>query len=115
MRSVIDFGGQLVSATDKLYLAKGLPTLIIWGDGDPLIPVGHAFHSHEIISDSRLEIFPGAGHYPHLDDPERFAKVLLDFIRTTTPRAFDASQLRTRLQTGQPRAKEGAVSAEADA
>jgi len=115
VRSVIDFGGQFVSATDKLYLAKGLPTLIIWGDGDPLIPVGHAFHSHEIISDSRLEIFPGAGHYPHLDDPERFAKVLLDFIRTTTPRAFDASQLRTRLQTGQPRAKEGAVSAEADA
>jgi pimeloyl-ACP methyl ester carboxylesterase len=71
VRSVIDLGGQLVSATDKLYLTKGLPTLIIWGDRDPLIPVRHGVHCHELITDSRLEIFPGAGHDPYLDDPER--------------------------------------------
>ena len=42
VRSIIDLGGQLVSATDKLYLAKGLPTMIVWGERDPLIPVRHA-------------------------------------------------------------------------
>ncbi len=100
VRSVIDLGGQLVSATDKLYLSKGLPTLIIWGDRDPLIPVRHAILSHDLIAGSRLEIFPGAGHYPYLEDPERFAIVLLDFIRTTRPRSFDANQLRDRILAG---------------
>ena len=89
-----------MSATDKLYLAKGLPTLIVWGDRDPLIPVRHGLRSHELMSGSRLEIFPNAGHYPYLDDPERFASILLDFIRTTKPRTFDASELRTSLRTG---------------
>ncbi len=98
VRSIIDLGGQLVSATDKLYLAKGLPTMIVWGERDPLIPVRHALSTHELMTGSRLEIFPGAGHYPYLDDPERFAAILLDFIRTTKPRSFDAQQLRTSLR-----------------
>ncbi|HSQ64309.1 MAG TPA: alpha/beta fold hydrolase [Polyangiaceae bacterium] len=100
VRSIIDLGGQLVSATDKLYLAKELPTLIVWGERDPLIPVRHGVHSHELMPGSRLEVFPDAGHYPYLDDPERFATILLDFIRTTKPRPLDAKQLRTRLQVG---------------
>ncbi len=102
VRSVIDLGGQLVSATDKLYLANGVPTMIVWGDQDPLIPVRHAVVAHALIPDSRLEIFPGAGHYPFLDDPERFAAIVLDFIRTTKPRPFDAHQLRARLRNGPP-------------
>jgi len=102
VRSVIDLGGQLVSATDKLYLTRGLPTLIIWGDRDPLIPVRHGVRCHELVTDSRLEIFPGAGHYPYLDDPERFAETLLDFIRTTKARRFDAAELRSRLRDGPP-------------
>ena len=100
VRGIIDVGGQLVSAADRLYLAKGVPTLIVWGERDPLIPVRHAVHTHELMSGSKLELFSGAGHYPHLDDPERFATVLLDFIRTTTPEPFDASQRRTRLRAG---------------
>lgn len=100
VRNLIDFGGQRVSATDKLYLAAELPTMLIWGERDPLIPVAHARLAHDAIPSSRIEIFPGAGHYPHLDDPERFARVLLDFIRTTQPRPVDAVRLRNRLRAG---------------
>ncbi|MBS2027703.1 MAG: alpha/beta fold hydrolase [Deltaproteobacteria bacterium] len=100
VRGIIDLGGQLVSATDKLYLAEGLPTLIIWGERDPLIPMRHGQRSHDLMLGSRLEIFPGAGHYPYLDDPERFAAILLDFIRTTEPPPFDPNQLRARLRAG---------------
>jgi pimeloyl-ACP methyl ester carboxylesterase len=89
-----------VSATDKLYLAHEVPTLIVWGEHDPLIPVAHAVRSHELLPGSRLDVFPGAGHYPFLDDPERFANLLLDFMRTTEPRRFDANQLRSRLRAG---------------
>jgi pimeloyl-ACP methyl ester carboxylesterase len=100
VRGIIDLGGQRVSATDKLYLAAGMPMLIVWGEDDPLIPVSHAHRVHEIIPASRLEIFSGAGHYPYLDDPERFAGILLDFIQTTAPQDVGANGLRSRLQAG---------------
>jgi pimeloyl-ACP methyl ester carboxylesterase len=103
VRSVIDLRGQRVSATDKLYLAAGLPTLIVWGEQDPLIPVSHAYRTHELIPGSRLEVFSGVGHYPYLDDPERFAAIVLDFIQTTAPAEVDPNRLRSRLQTGSGR------------
>jgi len=85
LKSVVDHRGQRVSAADKLYLASALPTLIVWGDRDPIIPVSHAHATHEAIPGSRLEIFEGSGHYPHDEDPARFAEVLLDFLATTEP------------------------------
>jgi pimeloyl-ACP methyl ester carboxylesterase len=100
VRGLIDLGGQRVSAKDRLYLAAGLPTLIIWGDQDPLIPVRHAYEAHERMAGSRLEVFPGAGHFPHLDDPARFAKALVDFVQTSAPLPVSAKRLRHRLRAG---------------
>ena len=85
LRSVLDHGGQTVSATDRLYLAAAVPTLIVWGDADRIIPVDHAYDAHEAIAGSRLEVFEGAGHFPHVEDPERFVGVLCDFIHSTEP------------------------------
>jgi alpha-beta hydrolase superfamily lysophospholipase len=96
----MDLGGQRVSANERLYLAEGLPTLIVWGEKDPLIPVRHAREAHERMAGSRLEIFPDAGHFPYRDDPERFASVLLDFIGATRPLHADAKRLREWLRAG---------------
>lgn len=85
LRSVIDLGGQSVSARDRLYLAAGLPTLIVWGEDDDIIPVSHAYDAHEAMPHSRLEIIPGTGHFVHVEEPQKFAEVLLDFIKTTKP------------------------------
>ena len=73
-RSIIDSSGQRVSAHDRLYLAAGMPTLLLWGDRDPMIPAAHGIAAHEAIPHSRLELFPGAGHYPFDEDPERFVR-----------------------------------------
>lgn len=100
VRGIIDLHGQRVSAVDKLYLASELPTMIVWGERDPLIPVSHAYRAHEMAPQSRLEIFARAGHYPYLDDPERFATVLLEFLRTTSPLDVDPGRLRRRLRAG---------------
>lgn len=100
VRGIIDLGGQRVTAHDRLYLADGLPTLIVWGEDDPLIPVRHAREAHERIRGSRLEVFPGAGHFPHLDAPVHFAEVLLDFMETTRPMRVDDKKRRARLRTG---------------
>jgi len=85
MRSVVDPGGQSVSAIDRLYLAAHTPTLIVWGDQDKMIPVVHAYKAHEAIPNSRLEIMEGVGHFPQVEEPVRFAEILTDFVRTTQP------------------------------
>lgn len=93
-RSVIDIRGQRVSAIDKLYLAEAVPTLLVWGEQDPIIPARHGVRAHELMPGSRLELFPAAGHFPHHDDPIGFASVLVDFIRGTEPSARDDDRLR---------------------
>jgi len=93
-RSVIDPAGQRVDATDRLYLAEHVPSLIVWGDRDRMIPVRHGHDAHEHMPNSRLEIFPGAGHFPFNDDPERFVATLHEFIATTEPAAFDDDLVR---------------------
>ena len=100
VRGLIDLHGQRLSASDRLYLTADLPTLIVWGADDPLIPVRHAHEAHQRIGGSRLEILPGAGHFPHRDDPKRFASALLDFVETTAPMSVDPKRLRRRLRAG---------------
>jgi pimeloyl-ACP methyl ester carboxylesterase len=72
-----------VSAHDRLALAGPIPSLIVWGERDSIIPLSHGEAAHEAIPGSRFEVFPGAGHLPHDDDPERFAAVLADFCEST--------------------------------
>ena len=94
MRSVIDTGGQRVSANDRLHLAAVLPTLIVWGEKDSIIPPSHGEAAHEAMPGSRLEIFPDAGHMPHQHDPERFAAIMADFCETSEPAHLTADHWR---------------------
>jgi pimeloyl-ACP methyl ester carboxylesterase len=98
VRAVIDTRGQRVSAVDRLYLAAGMPALIVWGERDPMIPVAHGRAAHAAMPGSRLEVFEDAGHFPFQDDPERFADVLADFIATTEPAAADDDRTRALLR-----------------
>jgi pimeloyl-ACP methyl ester carboxylesterase len=100
LRGIVDPGGQRVSARDRLYLAEMLPTLLVWGERDPIIPVAHGYSAHEEIPESRLEIIEGAGHFPYRDDPRRFARILSDFIETTEPAEADWDRLRELLRSG---------------
>jgi len=100
MRSVIDPGGQSVSAVDRLYLTAHMPTLIVWGDHDKIIPVDHAYLAHEAIPDCRLEVMEGVGHYPHVEEPVRFVEILRDFLRTTEPCKFNPEEQLDLLRQG---------------
>ncbi|GAC1326567.1 MAG: alpha/beta fold hydrolase [Mycobacteriales bacterium] len=100
LRSVVDVSGQRVSATDRLYLAAGLPTMLVWGGCDTFIPVAHAYATAELIPGARLEVFERAGHFPYLDEPERFVRVLADFLATTEPAHLSPQDLRERLVAG---------------
>jgi pimeloyl-ACP methyl ester carboxylesterase len=97
LRSVIDERGQRVSAHDRLYLAGALPTLVVWGDRDRTIPMEHGIAARDAIPGARLELLPGAGHYPHIQMPEALAIVLRDFIATTEPALVDRAVWRALL------------------
>ena len=83
LRSVVDYRGQAVSAISKLHLGYGLPTLLIWGEQDRIIPVAHGYAAHDALPGSRLEVLSRVGHFPHVESPSAVADILDDFIATT--------------------------------
>jgi pimeloyl-ACP methyl ester carboxylesterase len=100
LRTIVDVRGQRVDASDRLYLAKAIPFLLVWGERDPIIPVEHAHAAHELVPGSRLEIFSDAGHFPHLDDPLRFVRLLTEFMNETEPARVDSSRWSEMLRSG---------------
>jgi pimeloyl-ACP methyl ester carboxylesterase len=109
LHGVVGTGGQRVNAGDRLYLAQGIPVLIIWGKRDPIVPVHHGEQAHAAIPGSRLEVFDGVGHLPQIEAPGRFIGVLERFIAEHAPAQFDSEQWRGRLRvaSGEPPAAAG--------
>ena len=100
LRTILDPSGQRVSATDRLYLAAEMPTLIVWGERDPIIPFRHGLRASELVPGSRFVTFPDAGHFPYRDDPRRFVRELTDFIESTEPSDPRDERLRELLREG---------------
>jgi pimeloyl-ACP methyl ester carboxylesterase len=102
LRSGVDWRGQVITMLDRAYLAEGMPTLVIWGAHDAVIPVEHAHLAADVMPGSRIEIFEDAGHFPHHSDPERFVAVVRAFLDDTAPSTFRPEVWRDRLRRGQP-------------
>jgi pimeloyl-ACP methyl ester carboxylesterase len=102
LRAVVGSDGQRVQAGDRLYLAEGLPVLIVWGARDPIIPIQHAQSAHDAIPGSRLEIFEEAGHLPQVEASQAFVAVLSRFMSDTEALPFDPDQWRSRLRAPNP-------------
>jgi pimeloyl-ACP methyl ester carboxylesterase len=100
VRAVIEPGGQRVSAQDRLSLAALLPSLIVWGERDSIIPVAHGAAAHEAMPGSRFEVFAEAGHMPHAADPERFAALLIEFCDSTDGAQLTADHWRPLMDDG---------------
>ncbi len=66
--------------TNKLKEIK-VPTLIIWGSEDPVIPIQHADGFVSAIKDCTFYRMDGCGHTPYVEDPARFSKIVIDFLK----------------------------------
>lgn len=111
LRAVVDARGQVVTGVDRAYLTADLPSLVVWGDRDPLIPTHHARLAHAAFPDSQLELLHGAGHFPHRSHAQQFVRTLRSFIAGTEPRRFDAEGWRDLLGAGDPGTARTVVSA----
>lgn len=95
VRTSLSVRGQAVDARDRLYLTALLPTLVLWGARDAIIPVHHGIAMHEAAPGSELEVLEQSGHFPHLDEPARFVRLLGSFVdRTEAAAITDADVVR---------------------
>jgi pimeloyl-ACP methyl ester carboxylesterase len=102
VRAVVDWRGQIVTMADRAYLTEAMPMCVVWGADDMVIPVSHASNASALAPSARIEIVPNAGHFPHRDHPERFVKIVRDFMRSTEPSRYDRERWRQLLDEGAP-------------
>jgi pimeloyl-ACP methyl ester carboxylesterase len=102
LRSVIDWRGQAITMLDRCYLTQGMPTLLIWGSRDGVIPFRHGEIAHAAMPGSRFELFEEAGHFPHHADTPRFLSVIDDFLTSTEPASYSSAEWRDALRRGPP-------------
>lgn len=62
-----------------------VPTLLVWGEGDPLVPLRYGEAMQQEIPGSRLVVIPRAAHVPMWDAPAEFNEIALSFIDSLPP------------------------------
>jgi pimeloyl-ACP methyl ester carboxylesterase len=100
VRSCVDVRGQIITMVDRAYLTQAMPMLVVWGSDDMVIPVLHAENVSRIAPGAVVEILPNSGHFPHKDHPDRFVKVVQDFVRATQPATYHRGRWRQLLRNG---------------
>ena len=98
--AVVDWRGQIVTMADRAYLTAAMPMCVVWGTEDQVIPVRHASVASELAPSATVEVIPNAGHFPHKDHPQRFVKIVQDFIRSTEPARYHRRRWRALLRAG---------------
>jgi pimeloyl-ACP methyl ester carboxylesterase len=74
-----------------------LPILIVWGEGDPIIPLDAARRATTGLADARWEILPGVGHLPMEEAPERLAAAIGGFVAEVEARLGAGEHTRRRV------------------
>lgn len=93
LRNAITPSGQRGSMMEHGYLPRELPTLIVWSQDDPVLPVQHAYQTHAYLPNSQLVVLPGSTHQPHHHSADRFVQAVAEFVTgnpTTSPRTSAA-------------------------
>lgn len=62
-----------------------IPTLIVWGRHDGLLPVAHAFSGLEYLRDARVCVFEKSAHMPMMEEPDGFIDIVRAFLKNDLP------------------------------
>jgi pimeloyl-ACP methyl ester carboxylesterase len=80
LRSTVGLAGQrelLLYRLDRLRM----PTVIVWGIDDRVLPYFRAKDAIALVQDGSLELISNCGHLPHVEQPKRFVSILDRFLR----------------------------------
>ncbi|MBC7630052.1 alpha/beta fold hydrolase [Aeromicrobium sp.] len=95
---VLNWRGQFVTMTDRSYLARMMPVVVIWGRHDMVIPASHADFAPTQVSD--VHVLEDAGHFPHKDHPAEFCRIVEEFIAANEPATYHRGKWRALLRRG---------------
>jgi hypothetical protein len=82
------------------------PTLLVWGRHDPLVLPSMGERLLRAIPGSRLILFEESGHLPMIEEPERFNRVLVEFLSSSRPGSHPRPQ-EVLSHAGSPRTQSG--------
>jgi pimeloyl-ACP methyl ester carboxylesterase len=77
--SITTFREQSLVLEQRLSEVK-VPTLLVWGAKDPIVPVRQAYRAAKAIPDCRVEVFQKSGHNVHRDEIKQFSEVITGFL-----------------------------------
>jgi len=81
----VALSGQATSMLRDRLGELHLPTLVVWGEDDPLIPVAHGRLAAELIPDARLQVYKQCGHMAPVEHPDRFNGEVRKFVSGIGP------------------------------
>ncbi len=84
LRNAVSSTGQREVLVDQLPRLQ-MPTLVVWGIEDKVIPYRHANAAVTRLKKGTLKLIPSCGHLPHVEQPERFVSVLDNFLDKRGP------------------------------
>lgn len=97
---VLNWRGQYVTMTDRAYLARLMPMLVIWGKQDAVIPVSHAGTARSYAASADVHVLDKSGHFPHKDHPDEFCRLVTEFIDATEPAQYHRGRWRALMRRG---------------
>ncbi len=91
LRGTVDVFGQREVLLEQLP-RLAMPTLVVWGEHDSVFPLSQAREAVARLSRGRLAVIPGAGHMPHIEQPEQFVDTVCPFLAEARSSAAACSQ-----------------------
>lgn len=82
----VSLGGSVTTFKEQTLVLAGrlseivMPTLLVWGAKDPIVPVRHAYAAAQVIPNCQLKVFENRGHNVHRDELQQFSRVLAGFL-----------------------------------
>ncbi len=79
LRAQLDLGGQREVLLDQLPRLE-IPTLVVWGESDRILPVSQAREAVTRLKQGSLELIPDCGHLPQVERPDHFVEAVVRFL-----------------------------------
>jgi pimeloyl-ACP methyl ester carboxylesterase len=82
----VTIGGNITTLRQQSVVLENrlaeisVPTLLVWGSRDPIVPVKHAYQAAKVIPDCHIKVFEKRGHNVHRDALEDFSSTLTGFL-----------------------------------
>ena len=77
--SLQSFISEIEALREKLPKLSKIPTLLIWGDRDPVVELDSATQLQKALG-AEMIVMPGVGHLPYEEAPEEFSRIVLRYL-----------------------------------